>query len=276
MPARRPALASRTKADLLAEARRRGLAGVSSMRKAELLAALQSEDGAKPPASAGSSPRANRPAALTSASSATEDRLSLTSAAPGWWRVEWSLTAATLRRGQKAVGLHRAAVRLLATGGGDPICEEPVGGPGHVWFVRCEAAGPLRASLVLLPTGGGRHFSLAKSRPAASSWRPTGHLPPLPEEVVDEISRLHAGEDFPFHIAATLSLHGRAPAGSKVIAGETPVTADADGQFDVRLPMETGRAVFPLEVRSPGGVLRRTGVASSDFNLRVMQPTDEE
>ena len=285
MPKATAPLDRKTKSELLALAKRRGVTGVSSKTKAEIIAALND---AAPPSSKRSSSKQSSPkrpppeeppplrAGLTADSSTDDDRVTLQAAGPGWWRVEWSVSAATLQRAEKAVGVSQPVVRLFSGGGADAVQEEPVAGPGRLWFVRCDVAGALRASLVLVPVGGGRHFTIAKSKPAAASSAPVGALPPLPDEVRGEIDRLHDGEEFEFAIAAGLRLHGRATPGTRVTAGEAKATSDDFGRFEVTVPIETGRALLPLEVRTAAGSLRHTGVASADFNLRVMTPSEDE
>ena len=270
MPADRSALEGRTKADLLSEARGRDIAGAASMKKAQLVDALLASDERRR--------IANVPlrAMLTADPDAAGDSLTLAAAGPGWWRAEWSLTAETLRRAEKAAGRAEPVLRLYPPGEPDDAHETPVEGPANTWFARVEAESPLRAALALRPVDGGRPHVLVKSRTAAEAVASAGPLPPLPEEVFGEIDRLREDEPFEFALAADLRLRGHAPPGTRVEAGPAAGKADASGAFAVVVPLEVGRNVLPLEARTAAGAVRRTGFASADFNLRVLEPDDED
>ena len=271
-------LESRTRDELLGLAKKRGLRGVSNLRKAELLAALEAAHTDGPHAEGGG----YRPP-LVGTAEAGRDAVTLTAAGPRWCRIEWSLTPAAVRRAEKAMGRdwRSAAAAVVvheASRPAEPLGEAEVPADAREWYVRLgrPAGGDLRASLLV--RAGGRTHSVATSPPAkaAAGGRASAEAP-LPGEILEEIHRLHnAADAFAFEVRGEMRLRGRTRPGTRVSAGDLETVADADGAFAFGVPMDVGRTVLPIEAVSPDGGERRSGVAAAEFSLKVFDPDGGE
>lgn len=208
-----------------------------------------------------------------------------------WIRVSWALTAQTLARAEKAFGRnwHRARpiVRVVGLSEGETEAREvevaadvPVAGDTREWFVRCPSGTAVEAQIGYVTEGeDGRFFALAESEavPLRSVTAPT--ISPdsgLSDEVMAELQRLRTGSaPFSLVLEAELVLNGQTAPGADVCIGETTVVADSDGCFSYRQSLENGRTVLPIDARSSDGKESRAGVASADFNLRILRDDDE-
>lgn len=209
-----------------------------------------------------------------------------------WLRVSWRLTARTLSRAEKAFGKawQRAIpvirIRGLAAGesaGREPVSERDVIVPGDAaeWFVECPAESFVDAQVGYLSEGGeGRFFPMAVAETVATRAQTAPTIAPdagLPDDVLAELQQLRTGRaKFTFDIEAEIVLRGRTSPGAEIGVGEDVLKADGQGDFEYRRPLENGRTVLPIEARSEAGHDSRSGVASTDFNLRILEANDHE
>ena len=278
----RQTLAKRTRADLREIGRELGLSGISSMKKDELVDAIV-EAGPQRRVDGGHRIRASPHPKVT------EDRLTLQPVGGGWFRLDWQITAEQAARAEKALGrsLWSSRTVLRVTQVADPaitLSEEPVRSGDELWYVHVDAPADaeVRAALVLVGDAADpAEFTLVRSAivapPPSRTAEPIPTVDPLSEEILEEIYRLHGEcEPFSLQIAAELNLVGTTQPGTQVTAGGFGTAAAADGRFSLRVPLEPGRTVLPLEAVAPNKRGHRTGVASVDLNLRVLLPSDEE
>ena len=94
--------------------------------------------------------------------------------------------------------------------------------------------------------------------------------------MIAELQRLRTGgPPFSLTVSAELALTGRTAPGAEICIGERIVVADSDGKFEFKQTLENGRTVLPIDAHSTTSSESRSGVASADFNLRILDDSDD-
>lgn len=78
--------------------------------------------------------------------------------------------------------------------------------------------------------------------------------------------------DWRLHMQAELHLTGRTHPRAEVRALHKKVPLNADGRFNLRVPLENGRLVLPAEVVSPDGSEQCMTIVAVEFNVRHLEP----
>lgn len=257
------------------------------------------------------SPHSTSQSRFTVTATNSKDSATVSVLGPYWIQASWKLTAQTLSRAEKAFGRKwshaRPVLRVFGLSESDTTARDiesqtdiPIPGDAREWFAACPSGTNVEVQVgYLSDEPDGRFFPLAVSDPVAtrSSSGPTiapdisfdddkadnredssGRIADsgLPDEVIAELQRLRTGAArFSLSIEAELRLTGSTGPGANICIGEATVAADSEGRFEYRHALENGRTVLPIDAQSSNGKESRAGVASADFNLRVLENADE-
>lgn len=236
-------------------------------------------------------PHETRPTRFVASTKSGSDRATVTVLDQYWIRIGWELSEQTLTRAEKAFGRNwskaRPVVRICGVGAGETSAHEvesssdvEVPGDAREWFVACPDSVEVEAHIGYLSDGpDGRFFSLAVSEPVSTRQGHSPTLAPeagLPDEVIAELQRMRTGsEPFTLAVSADLVIFGKTSPGATVSIGDASVVADSGGRFEHRHELENGRTVLPLDARSSCGKESRSGVVSTDFNMRVLEQRED-
>lgn len=85
-------------------------------------------------------------------------------------------------------------------------------------------------------------------------------------------SAIRFSQDVSLVVEADLSVVGKATPHSHVTCQDQVVPTGPDGSFEVRLALEEGRQVIPLEAISPDGCQSRTVIVAIERNTKTLDP----
>ena len=215
-----------------------------------------------------------------------------------WIYASWRLTSAILERAEASLGAnwHRARPVLRVY---DISCDEDssptkrciasisIQAPVDHWYV--PIADPRRAYELQLgyETQNGHYFMLARSAsvklpmpgtPQARKYDEQRHeaaaskIPdPAPRYPIRSTA-FRFCDDVSLEVNADLLIAGRVSSAALLSCLDDAVTVRGDGTFEVRLALEEGRQVIPLEAVSPDGCQSRTVILAIERNTKTLEP----
>ncbi|MEZ5942336.1 MAG: DUF4912 domain-containing protein [Planctomycetaceae bacterium] len=293
-----------TRDELRELARGAGMAGFGSMRKSELLSALLATNSEPEPESqplqseattaangsissaalfgSSSTKVALKNHRLATSDAAVTDSLDLTGLDNHWLQAEWSISPRTLERVVASMGvdwhLAKPTLRLYQL-----TCDEA--GPkskslsadislpvdARQWFIAAPIPGGVWQVALGYLSREGKFFTLVQSLPEElpTAIRQNNRAPA--EETLS--SRLRDNSDVPRQIQVelevVLTIKGVATTGSSVTIDDDEVPVEQDGTFRLEIPLENGRAAYPIEVRNAGG--RQRVLMAIERNTRFLE-----
>ena len=252
----------------------------------------KSDDGdpRKPPA--GRPPRLEANAGL-----GESERLLAAAQGPHWIAASWRLTAGILDRAEASLGkdwhLARPVLRVFdvnprENASPSKCCVQSIalhGGVDH-WFV--PIADPKRVYELQIgyETAKGRFFALARSTAVRLPAPGSAQARKYDEQRIELAQRqAESNHRFPIRgaagfrfsegvtleIDADLLIVGKTSPHAKLNCQEEKVPVDRDGAFEVRLALEEGRHVIPLEAFSPDGCQSRTLILAIERNTKTLE-----
>jgi hypothetical protein len=219
---------------------------------------------------------------------------------PYWIYASWLLTPAILERAEASLGAnwHQAAPVLRVY---DVLCDEdtsptkrcmvriPIQAAVEYWHV--PIADPARTYELQLgyETPKGQYFMLARSAPVKLPLPGTPQARKYEEQrqdgmfaasVAESVQRFPIRgssayrycEDVSLEVRAELLIVGKVTPQAHLTCQEEKVSVQKNGTFEIRLPLEEGRQVIPLEAISPDGCESRTVVLAIERNTKTLAP----
>ena len=263
--------------------------------------ALRRTSGSGSKASSDSKPAAPRPLRLrANAPSGQRERISARPLGSYWIYATWQLTSRILDRAEASLGAnwHRAvpAVKVFDVTSCDEtsptkrcVASLPIPCPVDHWYV--PVADPSRTYELQIGYEGpqGQFFLLARStavklplpgtpqsrkydeerreiRSAGSSAEMSHRFP------IRGSAAFRFADEVSLEVEADLMIVGQASPGAILSCQEQEVPAEADGSFEIRLPLEEGRQVIPLEAVSADGSQSRTVILAIERNTKTLEP----
>lgn len=226
--------------------------------------------------------------------------LQATPQGPHWIYASWLLTPAILERAEASLGAnwHQAAPVLRVY---DVLCDEdtsptkcclvriPIMAAGDYWHI--PIADPTRTYELQLgyETPKGQYFMLARSAPVKLPLPGTPQARKYEEQRQDAIFAASATEPSPrfpirgssayrfcddvsLDVRAEILIVGKVTPQAHLTCQDEKVSVQKNGSFEVRLPLEEGRQVIPLEAVSADGCESRTVVLAIERNTKTLAP----
>ncbi len=244
---------------------------------------------------------APRPLRLqANAQSGQSERITARPLGSYWIYACWRLTNRILDRAEASLGAnwHRSSPMLKVfdvTAGEDAsptkrcVASIPIPSPVDHWYV--PARDPSRTYELQIGYEGptGQFFLLARSTPvklplpgtpqarkydeerreAALQGSPaeTGHRFPIRGSAAFRFS-----DDVSLEVEADVLIAGQVSPDAMLSCQDQEVSAGADGTFEIRLPLEEGRQVIPLEAVSADGSQSQTVILAIERNTKMLAP----
>ena len=246
-------------------------------------------------------PAAPRPLRLkANAPSGQSERIAAQPRGAYWIYATWILTGRILDRAEASLGSHwhQAApvLRVFDVTSGDEtsptkrcVASIALVCPVDHWYV--PVADPSRTYELQIgyETAQGHFFLLARSTPVKLPLPGTPQARKYDEqrrETAPPGSAGEAGHRFPirgsatFRFADEVSLEvesdvmivGQVSPDAVLSCQEADVPTQADGTFEIRLPLKEGRQVIPLEAVSADGSQARTVILAIERNTKTLEP----
>ena len=246
-------------------------------------------------------PSAPRPLRLkANAPGGQSERITAQPRGSYWIYAQWQLTGRILDRAEASLGSHwhRAApvLRVFDVTAGDETSPTkrcvsciPLLAPVDHWYV--PVADPRQTYEVQLgyETAKGQFFVLARSKPVKLPMPGTPQARKYDEQRRESAPPGSAGEaghrfpirgsaafrfadDVSLEVEADLMIVGQVSPHAVLSFQEAEVPTQADGTFEIRVPLEEGRQVIPLEAVSADGTQSRTVVLAIERNTKTLEP----
>lgn len=217
-----------------------------------------------------------------------------------WISASWILTSEILNRAEASLGRYwhqaKPVLRVFDVNRTEDTCPTKccvasiaIHGEVDYWFV--PIADPTRTYELQIgyESHNERFFLLARSAPLKLPQPGTPQARKY-EEQRQEIGPQNTTSDNPhrfpirgaagyrfsdevsLEVEADLLVVGQASPHTRLTCQEEVVSLEEDGRFEIRLPLEEGRQVIPLEAVSPDGCQSRTVILAIERNTKTLEP----
>lgn len=217
-----------------------------------------------------------------------------------WISASWILTSEILDRAEASLGRHwhqaKPVLRVFDVNCSEDTCptkrciaNTPIHGEVDYWYVPITDPSRTYELQIGYESVKGQFFLLARSAPLKLPQPGTPQARKY-EEQRQETGVPHASPDnthrFPIRgaaayrfcdevsleVEADLVVVGQVSPHAQLTCQEEKVSIETDGTFEIRLPLEDGRQVIPLEAVSPDGCQSRTVILAIERNTKTLEP----
>lgn len=217
-----------------------------------------------------------------------------------WISASWILTSEILDRAEASLGRywHQATpvLRVFDVNCSEDTCPTkrcvasiPIHGDVDYWFVPITDPSRTYELEIGYDTVKEKCFVLARSAPLKLPQPGTPQARKYEEQRQKTVAQngslenphrfpirgaaaFRHSDDVSLEVEADLLVVGQTSPHAQLMCQEENVPVEADGSFEVRLPLEEGRQVIPLEAVSPDGCQSRTVILAIERNTKTLEP----
>lgn len=234
------------------------------------------------------------------ASKGQSESLQVLAQGPHWIFASWGLTSTILERAESSLGVHwhRATPVLKVYGLQSDeetsptkccVASIPIQAAVDHWYVPIADPARLYELQLGYETAQGQFFMLVRSAPVKLPMPgtpqarrydeqrqegafPSQHLEQAHRFPIRGSSAFRFCDGVSLEVTADLMIVGQVSPQAQLTCQDERISVEQNGQFEIRVALEEGRQVIPLEAVSPDGCQSRTVILAIERNTKTLEP----